>query len=139
MFMSDISIIVRRMRTQAEHAMGGLEVGFPEQLVLMFLHGHGPSNQEAIVSALGVDKGAIAKTIAKLEAKDLVTRQVNPRNKREKIVSLAPKAHQITQAMEDARASLNATLFAGFTPEEICQTCALLERMAQNVSEDGKE
>ena len=82
MFMSDISIIVRRMRTQAEHAMGGLEVGFPEQLVLMFLHSHGPSNQEAIVSALGVDKGAIAKTIAKLEAKDLVTRQVNPRNKR---------------------------------------------------------
>ena len=139
MFMSDISIIVRRMRTQAEHAMGGLEVGFPEQLVLMFLHSHGPSNQEAIVSALGVDKGAIAKTIAKLEAKDLVTRQVNPRNKREKIVSLAPKAHQITQAMEDARASLNATLFAGFTPEEISQTCALLERMAQNVSEDGKE
>ena len=139
MFMSDISIIVRRMRTQAEHAMGGLEVGFPEQLVLMFLHSHGPSNQEAIVSALGVDKGAIAKTIAKLEAKDLITRQVNPRNKREKIVSLAPKAHQITQAMEDARASLNATLFAGFTPEEISQTCALLERMAQNVSEDGKE
>lgn len=139
MFMSDISIIVRRMRTQAEHAMGGLEVGFPEQLVLMFLHSHGPSNQEAIVSALGVDKGAIAKTIAKLEAKDLVTRQVNPRSKREKIVSLAPKAHQITQAMEDARASLNATLFAGFTPEEISQTCALLERMAQNVSEDGKE
>ena len=139
MFMSDISIIVRRMRTQAEHAMGGLEVGFPEQLVLMLLHGHGPSNQEAIVSALGVDKGAIAKTIAKLEAKDLITRQVNPRNKREKIVSLAPKAHQITQAMEDARASLNATLFAGFTPEEISQTCALLERMAQNVSEDGKE
>lgn len=139
MFMSDISIIVRRMRTQAEHAMGGLEVGFPEQLVLMFLHGHGPSNQEAIVSTLGVDKGAIAKTIAKLEAKNLVTRQVNPRNKREKIVSLAPKAHQITQAMEDARASLNASLFAGFTPEEISQTCALLERMAQNVSEDGKE
>ena len=139
MFMSDISIIVRRMRTQAEHAMGGLEVGFPEQLVLMHLKANGSMTQDALAAGIDIDKGAIAKTIAKLEAKDLITRQVNPRNKREKIVSLAPKAHQITQAMEDARASLNATLFAGFTPEEISQTCALLERMAQNVSEDGKE
>lgn len=139
MFMSDISKIVRHMRTQSEHAMSNLGVGFPEQMVLMILSTCGPSNQEAIASRLDVDKGAITKTLAKLEEKGLVTRAVNPKNKREKIVEITPAADGVIQAMSEEREKMETGLFAGLTPQEIQQTCTLLARMAQNISEEEKE
>ena len=139
MFMADISIIVRRMRTQAERSIGEAGLGFPEQLVLMFLIGHDPSKQEAIATQLGVDKGAVAKTIAKLEEKGLVTRKVNPASKREKIVETTAAAAGLISAMNDMRRATEAALFAGFTDEEIQQTCAFLARIARNVSESEKE
>ena len=58
MFMSDISIIVRYMRTQSERALSDSGIGFPEQLVLMTLLANGALNQEAIASRLDLDKGA---------------------------------------------------------------------------------
>lgn len=85
--MSDISIIVRKMRTFAERNMAHRGIGFPEQLVLMSLLANGESNQESIAAEHGIDRGAITKTLAKLEAKGLVTRKVNSKNKREKIVA----------------------------------------------------
>ena len=139
MFMSDISKIVRHMRTQSEHAKSNLGVGFPEQMVLMILGTCGPSNQEAIASRLDVDKGAITKTLAKLEEKGLVTRAVNPKNKREKIVDITPAADGVIQAMSEEREKMETGLFAGLTPQEIQQTCTLLARMAQNISEEEKE
>lgn len=139
MFMSDISIIVRYMRTQSERALSGSGIGFPEQLVLMTLLANGSLNQEAIASRLDLDKGAIAKTIAKLESKSLVTRQPNPEDKRQKIVEATPRADSIAQAMERTLDSLNKSIFAGLTPDEVNQACALLAHMAKNAqsNEEG--
>ena len=50
MYMSDISIIVRKMRTFAERNMAHRGIGFPEQLVLMSLLANGESNQESIAA-----------------------------------------------------------------------------------------
>lgn len=139
MFMSDISIIVRYMRTQSERALSDSGIGFPEQLVLMTLLANGSLNQEAIASRLYLDKGAIAKTIAKLESKGLVTRQPNPEDKRQKIVEATPQADSIAQAMERTLDSLNKSIFAGLTPDEVNQACTLLAHMAKNAqsSEEG--
>lgn len=139
MFMSDISIIVRYMRTQSERALSDSGIGFPEQLVLMTLLANGALNQEAIASRLDLDKGAIAKTIAKLESKGLVTRQPNPEDKRQKIVEATPQADGIAQAMERTLDSLNKSIFAGLTPDEVNQACVLLAHMAKNAqsNEEG--
>ena len=85
MYMRDISVIERKLRTYAEHAGKDARLGFPEQVVVMYLASHGASKQEAIAQYLGIDKGSIAKTIAKLEAKGLLVRTVNPESKREKL------------------------------------------------------
>lgn len=138
MFMSDISIIVRYMRTQSERALSDSGIGFPEQLVLMTLLANGALNQEAIASRLGLDKGAVAKTIAKLESKGLVTRKPNPEDKRQKIVDATPEANSISKAMERTLESITASIFAGMTSAEIDQACALLAHMAENAQSDGR-
>ncbi len=133
MFMSDVSIIVRKMRLFAEANLVSRGIGFPEQLVIMFLSVHGPCKQETIAEELEIDKGSIAKTIGKLEGKGLVHRKVNPTSRREKIVELLPAANETLEAMHVAHAELDKTLFAGLTPEEIEITCASLSMIAQNL------
>lgn len=135
MFMSDISIIVRKMRTHAERSQAEAGVGFPEQLVLMYLKAHGASNQETIAAQLDIDKGAVTKTVAKLENKGLVTRQVNPKNKREKLVELEPSALPILESMMAGYKDFEAKMFAGLTEEQVSDLMTSLAQVARNISE----
>lgn len=136
MFLSDISIVVRKMRTFAEKSLSEYDLGFPEQLVLMHLTAHGTSNQESIAASLDIDKGAITKTIAKLEAKGYVVRELNPNNRREKIVALTNNAQPAINALKQSFDSLQETIFKGLSAEEIAQMSSGLARTAANLSEE---
>lgn len=135
MFMSDISIIVRKMRIAAERSQSSSGVGFPEQLVLMCLKTHGSSNQERIAAFLDIDKGAVAKTIAKLEKKKLVARETNPNNRRENKVVLQPAAEDVLAELHSSYKDFETTLLAGFSKEEKKQLEHLVARAAHNVSD----
>ena len=137
MFMSDISIIVRKMRTFAERSLAEYALGFPEQLVLMYLTAHGASNQESIASSLDIDKGAITKTIAKLEAKGYVSRELNPQNRREKIVALTKEAEPVVDALKSSFANLQEVIFRGLSASDVLQMSSSLERVARNLSEES--
>lgn len=135
MFMSDISVIVRKMRIATERSQSTSGVGFPEQLVLMCLKAHGSSNQESIATHLDIDKGAIAKTIAKLEKKGLVAREANPNNRRENKVVLQPAAEEVLSGMYHSYEDFEAKLFAGFSAEEKEQLERFVALAARNVSD----
>lgn len=132
MFMNDISIIVRHMRVFAERRMAEEGLGFPEQLVIMCLAASGTSNQERIASFLDIDKGAVAKTVAKLEAKRLVDGRTNEDNRREKILSLSPAGRQAIERMQDALASWEDHVFEGVGREDRLAAERAIARMAQN-------
>lgn len=137
--MSDISIIMRKMRVCANRYMGRYNIGFPEQQVLMLLKAHGALNQEALANDLQIDKGSITRTIMKLEEKGLVAREVNPRNKREKLVSLQPAADKVLEEMWSLYQQLESTMYEGLSEEEIAQTSRCLTKIAANLSEALKE
>ncbi|MDO5118345.1 MAG: MarR family winged helix-turn-helix transcriptional regulator [Eggerthellaceae bacterium] len=133
--MSDISIIERKMRLMAQASLGKYGIGFPEQLLIMYLNAHKESNQTAIAEALEIDKGSITKTLSKLEAKGLVSRAENPANRREKNVVLTPAAGEILDAMHESYRKLNDILLGGLTDEQIAITCESLSIIANNLVE----
>lgn len=139
MLMNDLSIIVRHMRVYAERSLADTGLGFPEQLVIMCLAGSGTCNQEHIARFLEIDKGAVAKTVAKLETKGLVESKVNEQNRREKTLSLAPAAQPVIERMGEALAAWRERLHEGIDPDDrrIFEACAA--RMAQNSNELLKE
>ena len=139
MFMSDISIIVRKMRLVAEASLDNYGIGFPEQLVIMFLGANGTSNQATIAETLEIDKGSIAKTVGKLESKGLVHREENPDNHREKRVELTHAADEILRAMRATHEKLDDVMFAGLTKEEIETTCRALSIVACNLVKAGED
>lgn len=139
--MNDLSIIVRQMRVYAERALKELGVGFPEQVVIMYLMSHGSSNQRQIADYLGIDQGAITKTIGKLEAKELVVRTVNPSNRREKILVLAPAAAAMRDELNATYLEWSSAVFAGISDEQRTQFEQAIAKMAKNSAAllDGDE
>ena len=139
MFMRDISVIGRKMRLFAERALAQQGVGFPEQVVLMHLGAHGTCRQEDVSTHFLIDKGSIAKTVSKLEAKGLVNRVLNPADKREKLVELTAAGRETLGFMASIYEQLEKRMFEGIDKEELACTFAALERIAANLSEDKED
>lgn len=134
MIMRDISIIMRKMRVHAERALADEGIGFPEQQVLMCLIAHGDFTQERIARYLDIDKGAVAKTVAKLEQKGYVERTVNPQNKREKLVVATDRATRVFDKMRREYDVISARMFAGLSQDDVDQLEASLKTVAENLS-----
>ncbi|MEG1496638.1 MAG: MarR family transcriptional regulator [Clostridiales bacterium] len=130
--MNELSMIVRQMRVFSERKLQNRNLGFPEQLVLMYLSQGRECNQEQIAQHLGIDKGAIAKTIGKLEAKGLIKRQENPENKREKRISITAQANAVLGEMSQILQEWNDNIYAGISSEDIKEMERIIGKMAKN-------
>ena len=65
------------------------------QLHLMFEISHQKEiNQEMIASRCNIDKGAVARSVKKLEANGLVERKVDDNNRRQNIITLTDKGER---------------------------------------------
>jgi MarR family transcriptional regulator for hemolysin len=137
------SIIVRLSRIYAERKMARFGIGFPEQTILMFLANGGQIHQDVIARHFMIDKGTIAKTVGKLETKQLVTRQENPANKREKLLALTPAGSSMLGEMQQVLDDWDRQLFQGVGDEdtrkytEICQIMAA--NAARAIEKNGSE
>jgi DNA-binding MarR family transcriptional regulator len=121
MIIHDFSIIVRQSRIFCERKLreSGIDIGFPAQSVLMFLSAYDHVNQDTVARHFMIDKGAIAKTISKLEENSFVRRWENPENKREKLLSLTDKGSQTIQKMQEVLIEWQQTLFQGIEPAQV--------------------
>ena len=134
MFMNDLSILVRQMCVFTERRLGDLGMGFPELVVIMYLSETGSCKQERIARHFEVDKGAISKTIAKLESKGYITREVNQQSRREKLVSLSACADPVIHRMRAELASWSDHVFADIPEDQRETALAVLAQMAANSS-----
>lgn len=133
MLMNTLSIIVRYSRSFSERKMKQYDIGFPEQVVLMYLSKRGSINQDAIAHYFMIDKGAIAKTISKLEEKGHVTKSPNGENKRENLISLTPKGESMLGLMSGVLEEWNSGILDGLSKEEIEQFNTTAEIIQLNV------
>lgn len=138
--MNQLSIIVRYCHIFSERRLKEHEIGFPEQIVLMYVAKYKNINQEAIARYYVVDKGAIAKTVGKLETKGYIERHQNPENKRENLLSLTECGHKVIGTMSGIFGDWNERLYEGISKEEKEMVERITKRMAENavraISED---
>ena len=132
--MNDLSILVRQMRVYADRRFSKTESSFSEQLVLMYLIGHGPSSHMQVANGLKIDKGSIAKTVAKMEEKGFVSTEVNEKNRREKIISLAPGSTTTVDLMSEVLRDWEEKINVGIDPEDRKTFACVLKRMVANSS-----
>jgi DNA-binding MarR family transcriptional regulator len=132
--MNSLSIIVRYSKVFCERRLSEHGVGFPEQVILMYLSEKKGVNQDAIAHHFMLDKGAIAKTLKKLEEKGLIRRDQNPENKRENLIYIILEGQAILGVMRAALSEWNASFFEGLREEEVQEYERITEIIAGNVA-----
>jgi len=134
MLMNSLSIIVRHSRTFCEHRLTHFDIGFPEQVILMYLSENRKVSQDEIAKYFMIDKGAIAKSVGKLEEKDYIERYENPEDKREKLILLSAKGKKILAYMKNILEEWNVNFMKGLTEDDIRQFKRIADIMANNAT-----
>ena len=98
----------------------------------MFLADGRQVHQDTIARHFKIDKGTIAKTIGKLEAKHLITRQENPANKREKLITLTTTGQSMLGEMQKVLDDWDHELFQGISEADIQKYTEICQIMADN-------
>lgn len=130
----NLAIISRYSTLFAMKKLQKFDIGYSEYGVLMYLAANEHTNQEAISQHYSINKGAIAKTVKKLEDKKFVNRQTNKKNQREKIITLTELGKSIIEEMQTLQNEWNDLLLQGITSEEIELFIKLIGKVSQNAA-----
>ncbi|WP_037362015.1 MarR family winged helix-turn-helix transcriptional regulator [Amycolatopsis orientalis] len=126
-----VSLIARRLRQNQITA----ELSLPERSALSRLDRDGPATTAALARAEQITPQAMSATLSGLSARGFVTRDPDPADGRQMIVSLTPEGSEVLRARRDARMRQFAdSLSSGFSPEELkvlAEAAPLLERLGQ--------
>lgn len=89
-----ISMIARGHNIYLNHHLEDWGIN-ASQLHLLFEISHQSDiNQEKIASRCNINKGAVARSIKKLEEKDMIIRKIDDENRRQNKISLTPKGEK---------------------------------------------
>ena len=127
-------VYVYVLQTMKEQGVGTAEYDVIDQV-----RNHPGITQADVREVLRIDKGAIARRTANLEAKGYLIRKDNPNDKRSKLLYATEKA----EALKDSKVSLETSfyewLFSDFTEEETRVFSELLNRLYQKVERESAE
>lgn len=92
-----------------------------EAAILIFIKFHTDVNQAMIVDRLKVPKQTISYTICKLEKEGSIETQPDPRDKRQKILTLTDKGRHYAEESLKPLMGLHETLYDELGPSKISQ------------------
>ena len=90
-----ISMISRAQEIYLNHQLKDLDINSTQLMLLFEISHQNNLNQEKIASRCNFNKGAVARSIRKLEEKELIIREIDEKNRRQNKVSLTPKGEEI--------------------------------------------
>jgi MarR family transcriptional regulator for hemolysin len=105
-------------------------------LVLASLAGGLHQSQRSIAAAVGVEGPTLTHHLNRMEAEGLVTRERDPDNRRAHQVGLTPAGQTAFHSLLAVVQAFDRRLRSNFTPEELAQLRALLQRLAANATEE---
>lgn len=111
------------------------ELTLLEAKIIAFLHNN-PTKDTAgdIVELRMLSKGNVSQAIDLLNKKELLSKTPDQSDRRKIHLTLLPKCHKITEAIDSFQDSFSICLFDGFTKEEIQTFTSLNKRLASNAA-----
>lgn len=110
-------------------------LSFSEGIVLLIIDYSGHGNQYTISSMSGIDKFQTAKVLAAMEERGYIRREVNPENKREKLVCLTNQGKEAAETLSDIMEQWERIIFNGITEEEERALEQIMGKIVGNVRE----
>ncbi len=119
------------LRRHAEAHIHSLGIGFSEFMVLEALLHKGPTPVNEIGRRIRLTSGAITSAVDRLEGRGLVERQVDPDDRRTRIVHLTESGYRLISCAFADHAAAMERAAAGLTPAERAQAAALLKKLGK--------
>lgn len=94
---------------------------------------HGSMTQDELSTFIRVDPAATTRALKSLEKKGLVKREVNPKNRRQKLVSPTDKTREIYGKLVPILQRHNEVMLDGFTDDEKATVLKAMDRVLANV------
>jgi DNA-binding MarR family transcriptional regulator len=117
-------------RTYAERF--GLSI--PEWRVLAHLGRSTGLSAKAIGEQTAMDKVKVSRAVARLSARRLVRREINPLDQRAVLLALTPAGRGIYESVVPAALDMERTIFEEFKPSEVAQFARMLERIEARIA-----
>src|ERR1700722_2796956 len=99
-----IGTILERQFDQA--LLEQLGIGTSQYRILLALETHPDISQKRLAANLGQTEASISRQVRVLQAKLLITTDVHPRSRRERITNLSPKGVTVITAAKDLYAQI---------------------------------
>ena len=116
------------------HGLGGLR----DYIVLTVLGSGEPRTQLALGKEVGIDKTTLTALIDRLERDGLVTRRIDPDNRRVRFPETTAAGKAIQAKVAEARPGLEAKALAMLADEEQAALRSLLLRLVSANARDGQ-
>jgi len=100
--------------------------------LMELLHRDAPMTQQALSQSLVIDPGATARNLDLLEKKGWVRREINPENRRQKLVFPTQKTREHEAELVSVLSRASETLVSDFSADEKKEILALLDRVIDN-------
>lgn len=94
-----------------------------------------PFTQRSLGDFLNVDKVSMVRIIDHLMERGLIERRNNPHDRREKFIVLTAKGKKSVDEITEGIAEVNEFALKGFSPREIDELYAMLERLNDNLGD----
>ncbi|MBT2766155.1 winged helix-turn-helix transcriptional regulator [Stenotrophomonas sp. ISL-67] len=98
--------------------------------LLVVIERVGPIGVVELADRLGRDYTTISRQVAKLATMELITRQGNPRDRRIREATIAPKGKEMTDRLDAARERMGRTIFESWEPQELSDLVRLMAKFA---------
>ena len=118
-----IAIIARGQSIYLNNRLGDLGINETQLHLLFEISHHENLNQERIASRCNINKGAVARSIKKLEDSGFVVRTIDENNRRQNRVSLTPKGRKtLSEAIKVLKDWENEIIMEkGYVDKEVLQ------------------
>ena len=133
-----ITKIAREASKLAGRLLRDQGVGTAEFDVIHVIRKNPGITQAGIREVLAIDKGALARQIASLEAKGFLMRRDNPQDRRSQLLYATDKADQLKSSKAYIESTYYAWLLDGLPPQERQQFAQLLDVIYHRSKEESK-
>lgn len=113
----------------------GIQMSQMPFLIMLLREGQ-PLTQDDLSTALIIDKAATARALDQLEKEGFVARRINPRCRRQKLVTPTQKAQDMAERLMAILKSANDVFTRGFSEKELTIVHNLLNRMVTNATDE---
>ena len=93
-------------------------------------------SQEEICSLFSMSEGTVARTMKRLEDKNLIIRKTNPEDKRKKVVIITDKGREQVKEIEFLEKNLENNFASEVSKEKLDELKILLKKLAETINRE---